>query len=63
VSRYFGDDSQAAHRETAFREEQRQEKAERAHAEGWDEGTLGEEGPVPHYAGDPFCECETCRGR
>ena len=63
MSVHFGRNSQAAHRETAAREERRQERAERADAEGWREGSLGEEGPVPHYAGDPFCECEKCRAK
>ena len=63
MSKYFGDDSQAAHQEVQAREEGRQERAARADAEGWDAGAL----PAPivpqHNLNDPFCECAECEKR
>ena len=63
MSVHFGRNSQAAHRETQAREDGRQERAERAHEEGWDAGVLPAPVVPQHIPGDPFCECAECVAR
>jgi len=59
VSVHFGNSSAAAHRATAAREEDRQARAERVEAEGWDE-----DGCCPTCGGSGeicFCVDDMCR--
>lgn len=73
MSNWSGGRTQAEAREVHAREEARQERAERAEAEGWDGAWQEDDRMVPrlnlprakkrvvlHTPGDPFCECETC---